>query len=416
MTTFPALRPGDIGSERGPMVACPPWSVRPLEVVAQALAVLGRLFVPARSSGADHRQNWVDAARGVCAIHMVLGHALAGLINMDAVADHRAWSVYWEWKLAFNMPVLFVLSGMFLQPALTRPLGAYVAGRARTLFYPFVLFTLLFAVAGVLFRSYSNSAAAGHSVSFSPLQLLDPAGGFWTLNTLFVLSVMIAVCLKAGVKPGVLLIAMVGAWVLSLDARAPGAGFVLTRVNHLAWFGSWMLLGVTLGSATLGRCASARPGLLLGVAAVCAAASLSVYLEIGARPAWAFALSGVLGVIASLSFSMFLVRVFAGTPMKRAVQHIGRHSLEIYALHTFGHVGSRVVLYRYAGVHNEAVLIACGLFAGVYFPIAVSMAANSLGIGYIFRFGPVRRTEAAPAVESRPQVPLLVVRGVRLAA
>lgn len=88
---------------------------------------------PSQTAGADsapRRIAWLDAARGIGILLVIVGHALARGFVFDVI-------------YAFHMPLFFFLSGVVSPSALNIPLAAQARRLARSLLAPFAFFGLV---------------------------------------------------------------------------------------------------------------------------------------------------------------------------------------------------------------------------------------------------------------------------------
>lgn len=94
---------------------------------------------------------WIDGAKGLGIILIVLGH-------LASVEQPSAFYVY---IYAFHVPLFFFVSGLTLKPG-SRPVGAMLADKTRTLLVPYLCYALL----GYLFylAGYAAAQAAGLAI------------------------------------------------------------------------------------------------------------------------------------------------------------------------------------------------------------------------------------------------------------
>ncbi|MEN0088634.1 MAG: acyltransferase family protein, partial [Pseudomonadota bacterium] len=82
------------------------------------------------------RIDWVDAAKGICIILVVMMHATLGV-------QDRMGAGFMDWPVAFaqpfRMPDFFLLSGLFLAATINRPWALYADRKIVHFAYFYVL-------------------------------------------------------------------------------------------------------------------------------------------------------------------------------------------------------------------------------------------------------------------------------------
>lgn len=134
---------------------------------------------------------WLDAAKGIGILLVILGH----IIPMDQPVCHYIYS--------FHIPLFFILSGMLprmregascasaQEPSVSGnescicELRAFLAGKCRTLFYPYAVFSFL---GLVVIRIYDGLERFGEHVPSATFLLGN--GPLWFLPALFVAEVL----------------------------------------------------------------------------------------------------------------------------------------------------------------------------------------------------------------------------------
>jgi len=88
----------------------------------------------------------------------------------------------------------------------------------------------------------------------------------------------------------------------------------------------------------------------------------------------------IAGVVAVLAGSVLLVRHAIDAP----IGFLGRHSLEIYLVHTIALAGVRITLQHGAHVSSPIVHLVLGTLAGIYMPIVLLLVLDRVGFRYAF--------------------------------
>ena len=102
------------------------------------------------------RISWVDYAKGICIVLVVLMHSTLGVEN---AAGGVSWlHDFITWAKPFRMPDFFLISGLFLASRINRPWQEYLDSKVLHFAYFYILWmTIQFATKG-----YGLYQAGGH--------------------------------------------------------------------------------------------------------------------------------------------------------------------------------------------------------------------------------------------------------------
>ena len=234
------------------------------------------------------------------------------------------------------MPLFFFLSGLFLFRSTTKPWLEVASDKLRTIAYPYFVWSVITLLVKAALGSATNYP---YDLSDFPLIFYQPIDQFWFLYALFLLLMVASAGLKLGFPPWVIFVAAVLLYPGLLPVSSFGLGILhMTRLMAL-YFG----LGVFIGSEQNIRAISGAPvrWLPLGVAAGLLVSSFAGWSELPYRhaflPTSMFAVSGIAAVVA---LALLADRAKLGA----AIRFLGRHSLEIYVVHTMAMAGVRITL------------------------------------------------------------------------
>jgi fucose 4-O-acetylase-like acetyltransferase len=320
------------------------------------------------------RVAWVDYAKGIGIILVVVGHTLRGF---EGTPIHvPGWQAVDAWIYAFHMPLFFFLAGLFLEPSTKAPFGAFVAGKMRRILWPYLVWSLLQEGFRNLGGADALSASQLWTIAYKPVMQ------FWFLYVLFVLLVAYAAWRKTGAS-----------WQLFV-----AAAFALNlSLSFGANYGPWGVIYQTLLNA---------PYLALGIAAGCwtkrpTLGSLSnralITISVGGYgllaalvaagiPKPAAVPVAAIGICASSCLAILLARA----SRYRWVDTLGIMSLEIFVAHTIFSSGLREILLRW-NITDAAVHTAGGIAIGLIAPVILRNLCQRFGLGIAFAFPSPRR-------------------------
>ena len=324
------------------------------------------------------RADWVDVAKGVGIVLVVLGHALDGLIQAGLVTRHSAWGQLFFLIYTFHMPLFFFLAGLFVKARLEKDRNEFLRSAATRIAWPYFLWsTVQLAVIAAMGAAVNRPTALDASRIVA--LLWDPTSQFWFLQALLLLHLLSR---WVGVRFGAasLLVVALLARVLMETVALPVALALPCR------FGVFYALGVAFGPALAQRVAAWRrtQALALGFAAAAAWVLAAPLADAAGAGYWSVAAmpAALAGSIAALALSLWP----RGVPM-RGLSMLGRNSMAIFLLHVLFVAGTRIALNKWLGVDEPALILPLALLAGIGGPLLVRALAvrahlsRALGLG-----------------------------------
>ncbi|MBK4215723.1 acyltransferase [Paracoccus caeni] len=318
------------------------------------------------------RLDWIDQARGIGIILVVVGHALRGLVDADILPATPLVMAIDRGIYAFHMPLFFVLAGLIFLPAARRkPLPVFIAGRAERLIWPLFLWTWIFFALRLFAGAYANSPLGWSEFPFLPL---PPRAHFWFLWALFLILVIGAVGIRRPVLATLLLIGLFAA-----NANLQASVWTEQALRHLPYF----IAGIAIARLSLIQRAR-RLGPFPAIMG-CVAFLLSVGIAaMSASPqgypfSLAIGLAAVSGLLLMISYQP--LRGSMGALLRRC----GVASMAIFLAHTIFSGGIRAAL-EVAGITGIAIHVLLGGSLGVIGPLLLDRLAGRIGWRRILGF------------------------------
>jgi fucose 4-O-acetylase-like acetyltransferase len=318
---------------------------------------------------------WVDVAKGFGIILVVFEHVVRGLISANLMAWTPVTRFVDSWIYAFHMPLFFFLSGLFLFRSKQKPWPDFVSDKLRTLAYPYFVWSGITLGLKTLLGPAVNHP---YGISDFPRVFYDPIDQYWFLYALFTLLVVGSVLFKFGVRPWVILASAI----LIYPGVLPVSSDEIATVDEIRTMAFYVACGVMLGGErNLQLAANGSIRLLVfGIAAGTIVSLLAGLPELPYQSLFdpGFAAAGITAVIA-------LALLLEKTGFGRAIQFLGRYSLEIYLVHTIAAAGVRIALANVMHVSDPAAHLVLGTSAGIYGPIALVLFLNWIGFHFAFK-------------------------------
>jgi len=323
------------------------------------------------TSSGQSRIAWVDYAKGICIILVVMMHSTLGV---EKAANEISWlNGFVEWARPFRMPDFFMISGLFLASRIDRPWRSYLDTKVVHFAYFYILWmTIQFLAKGYGF--YQESGVAG--VSWAYLwAFVEPFGTLWFIYLLAVFFV--ATKLVSRIPP---LVVFAVAAALEVAPIATGYTVIDEFAARYVYFfaGYWLARYVLAYAEAIGR----KPILLILSSLVCWAIVNAAFVNGGMAtlPGVGLAL-GFAGAAAVVALGVTLTRV----PMASCLRYCGENSIVIYLAFFLFMVGTRVILLRLAPELDLGAISLLVTGAGVIGPLLLFRAVRSSRLSFLFR-------------------------------
>src|SRR5450631_2684881 len=92
---------------------------------------------------APKRIAWLDAARGICIILVVVGHAINGIQSAGMAAREGILANIYYFIYTFHMAAFFALSGMLAWPSVNKDAKRFFKNSLKHILYPYFLYTTI---------------------------------------------------------------------------------------------------------------------------------------------------------------------------------------------------------------------------------------------------------------------------------
>jgi fucose 4-O-acetylase-like acetyltransferase len=340
-----------------------------------------KLAAQVLSNSPPDRLIWLDFAKGIGIVLVVVGHAIRGLHpdimgprpNFFEVADQLIYS--------FHMPLFFFISGFLFGKRRSDSWFAFSRSMAIGIVVPYVLWSIIFVGLQNQFSSEVN-----HPYELSALFRLEstPIGHMWFLHALLIVQVIYFVARQvfgfAGlVAAGCVFSAMYfhllhlpDPWAYYSEAPAMGGAFFAAGLIAVAWLPtqksknlSLLILVVATAiwlATALPSFDPSAPRLLVPIAAIAGIAGIAM----------------TIAVCNLLPDTQWLLTV--------TLAQLGQASIAIFVAHTIFSAGLRIVLYK-TGFFDYDFYVLTETLVGLIVPTALFLVANMYKVAPYVGFG-----------------------------
>lgn len=318
---------------------------------------------------ADRRVDWVDYAKGICIVMVVMMHSVLGV---EAAAGQTGFMhLVVAFARPFRMPDFFMISGLFLPLVIARDWRTYLDRKVVHFAYFYVLWvTIQF---GFKAPAFAAQSSWGHVGLLYAESFIDPFGTLWFIYLLPVFFVVIKLTRRF---PPALIWAI--AALLETAHVATGwtvidefcARFVYVYSGY--WFADYVF--------ALSNRARAYP--------VRALAALTVWaLANGSLVALGYSELPVISLMLGLSGACAIVTIgtlFAHARWLDGLRFCGEHSIVIYLAFFLPMASTRTLLLKTGLIHDIGAVSLIVTIVGVAGSLLIWRIALATGANFLF--------------------------------
>lgn len=321
------------------------------------------------TSGATDRVDWVDYAKGICIVMVVMMHSVLG-VELAAGQTGFMHAVV-AFAKPFRMPDFFLISGLFLPLVIDRDWRTYLDRKVVHFAYFYVLWvTIQFGFKSPGFAAETSWQHAGilYLESF-----IEPFGTLWFIYLLPIFFVVIKLTRRLPF-PLILAIAAI------LEAAHVTTGWTVIDefCNRFVYIYSGYLFADSVFALSNG--ARARPWLALG--------ALSAW-ALGDAALVGLGWSEMPGISLLLGLAGACAIITAGTLLARGhllggLRFCGEHSLQIYLAFFLPMAAARTLLLKTGIIADIGTVSLLVTVAGVFGALLIWRAALALHANFLF--------------------------------
>ena len=330
----------------------------------------GTSATPDRSArSAAGRIDWVDYAKGICIVRVVMMHSVLGV---EKAADQTGFMhLLVAFAKPFRMPDFFLISGLFLSVAIDRDWRTFLDRKVLHFAYFYLLWvTIQFGFKAPSFAAESGCAHAGLLYLES---LIEPFGTLWFIYLLPVFFVVT----KATRRMPPLAIWGVAA-LLEMAHVATGWTVIDESCARFVYFYSgYLFAGYVF--ALSDRARTYPPLALAGLAFWAVINGGLVLSGCSEWPLISLAL-GLAGASAIVTIGTLLARAH----WLNFLRYCGEHSIVIYLAFFLPMAVTRTLLLRAGLIHDIGTISLLVTLVGVAGALAIWRMALALGANFLF--------------------------------
>jgi uncharacterized membrane protein YcfT len=315
------------------------------------------------------RIDWVDYAKGICIIMVVMMHSVLGV---EAAAGQTGFMhPLVAFAKPFRMPDFFLLSGLFLAVVIDRDWRTYLDRKV----VHFAYFYLLWVTIQFGFKAPSFAAEAGwaHAGLMYLQAFIEPFGTLWFI---YLLPVFFVVTKLTRRVPPLLIFGIAAA----LEAAHIATGWTVIDEfcsRFVYFYAGYLFADVVFAWSDRAR---ARPGLALAGLALWAVINGGLVVSgFSEWPLISLAL-GLAGAGAIITMGTLLARM----QWLNFLRYCGEHSIVIYLAFFLPMAASRTLLLKTGFIHDIGTISLLVTVVGIAGALAIWWIALKAGANFLF--------------------------------
>ncbi len=326
-------------------------------------------FSPVKA-GFPQRVDWVDYAKGICIVLVVMMHSTLGVEK--ALGETGTLGQFIEWARPFRMPDFFLISGLFLARRISAPWSKY----ADTKIIHFAYFYVLWMTIQFLFKGhgiYTDQGLSGLLRDYA-MGFIEPYGTLWFI---YLLAFFFALTKLVHKAPPLLVFAIAGV----LEALPIHTGWTLIDefASRYVYFFAGYWLSAHVFNFARGVAAEKSATVLAALLVWAVLNGGLVFSGVAQLPLISLGL-GLIGAMAVVATGVVLARSGKADWLK----YLGANSIVVYLAFFVFMAASRSLLIKFApwlGVDAIAFLVT---LAGVIGPVVLHLLAKRTALKYLF--------------------------------
>lgn len=327
--------------------------------------------------GGASRVAWVDIAKGICIILVVMMHSTLGV---EAVLERQG---FMQWAVAFakpfRLPDFFLVSGLFLARVIDRDWRSYADKRVIHFVYFYLLWLVIQST--IKFGQISDGGDGELFLSHMAWSLIEPFSTLWFVYALAVFSIVTKL-----LRPLPSFVVLGLAALLQVLPIHTSSDFVNELCERWVYFVAGYLFApriFMLASWAAGHAGKAALGLLAWALANGALALIPVAVLGVATLAELPGFGLIAGAAGALAVTV-AASLLAGTRLGVPLRYIGSKSLAVYLTFFLPMAFARLLMTYIWPQGDAGVISIVVLCAAVVFPLVVEWLVRGTRFSFLY--------------------------------
>jgi peptidoglycan/LPS O-acetylase OafA/YrhL len=319
---------------------------------------------------------WVDYARGIVIILVVVRHMLEGMYNARLPIPETLYQAVRGFIMVCDMPLSFFLSGLFFLPSvIKRTPRVFITDKLQNLIWPFVIWSIIQTAITLSLAGHTNNHTSDLDL-FSVLY--NPRVQLWFVYTLFLMFVISAVIHSLSKNGTYLSVGL--SFVMFLFCDYNFGNTAIIRLFECFIYFNFGVLTQKIGLSK--RNLPSAWWLMIGLAAVFGTAQ---YLTITGQMDKSLVVRFFLAV-SGIAFFVVLTQKFPKVAALKVVSNLGKNSFAVYLAHIVFTSGGRIVMTKLFHITHWPIVFMVGTLIGLVAPIVLFRITVNNDFSFLFTF------------------------------
>lgn len=319
----------------------------------------------------EKREEWIDFAKGIAILLVVIGHVNLGFLQANMFQPQQELMKYLHFTIfSFHMPLFFMISGyLYAKTWKINDLKDYkynITKKIINLGIPYIVFSILQGFIKIIMSKSVNGEITINDIVKIPIK---PFNQFWYIYALIGIFIFVAL-LDLAVRNnfivcGILFVGIVFIYYLK---------FPIPMINYIFNYSLYFYLGKIIYNYN----AILKSKILL-------IASIIIYMVLNGFDFHNMDIKFnvynelFIGILLAATGSYFILFITRNLKKNKTVCYLGKMSFQIYLLHIIFGSGIRVVLIK-MHINNIVIHYIVGITLGIIAPILIYKVASKVKI------------------------------------
>lgn len=329
------------------------------------------------------REHWVDYAKGIGIILVVIGHVNRGLYSSNIYLTKDFFILFDSVIYSFHMPLFFFLSGLFFIDSIDKKgKKHFISTKIKTIAYPYALWSLIQGSVEAFLSKFTNNKTDIISVLEFPLH---PRAQFWFLYALLMIFILSCLIYKKDLFRNLLPSITIASFVAYIYSGIIGDGFHINFITeNIVYFFAGCILSIS---------SFHNPMPIKTKTYILALTSLAFILI---QYKFHILNGDRYNNIGFATFSVAIVSIawicaLSGVIKLEALRKVGELSMVIFLMHILAGSGTRIILLKFFDIHNWFVHIVFGTAIGIVAPVIIYSMMKKLNIEFLVQWPSKKR-------------------------
>lgn len=326
------------------------------------------------------REQWVDYAKGIGIILVVIGHVNRGLDSAGISISEPFFKVFDSIIYTFHMPLFFFLSGLFFISSIQKNgKPAFIKKKIATIAYPYVIWSIIQGSIAILLSNFTNKKTDFISVLSFPYH---PIGQFWFLYALFMIFIVASFIYNERNFTTQLPIITTVSFLLYIYSLNIGDSFNLNFItNNIVFFFS----GCVFSALKFDQMVTKINATTLVVSAFMFILVQYKFHFIDGMFYDRIGISTFVVAMVSIYFVYVLSLTLSAIKVD-LLSKIGNDSMVIFLAHILSASGTRIILSKVFGFSNWYLHMIAGTIAGLVIPIIFFWLVKKINLKFLLTY------------------------------